>query len=708
MTRGRITPPNLDDRTWQDLVDQARALIPRYAPEWTDHNPSDLGITLIEMFAWLVEGMGYRMNQIPERQFVAFLRLLQITRDPATPANTFLTYTLAPGTAPTVLAAGALAATQPRDDDPPLVFETDEDATLIATNLTHAAYIRKGIPTNKYNDVTTEIATAPVDGLRISIPAAPDSIMINLGFDTAVTNPIRLRVKLREPLAVGDAGLTAHFSDGSNNPAVWPTIGAVVDDTDDFSADGDLVVTPPLGWVSENPTGWTTPPDTAADTIDVARFWIGIRLTGATTGTRNCEIEHVLFNAVPATNARTVIRESLGASDGSKFQEFEFKNRPVFKENGVADPYQRLVVEVRSPTAASPGTLLGPWTTWRWVEEFAKGPGSVFRLDPVVGSIDFGSYDRASAPEGHGTIPPVGSEIRVTYRYVAGDSGGNAAPATITVVQTPTPGVIAVTNHVAADQGSDEESLDEAKRRAPTVLRNRYRAVTAEDYEYLALEATTDVAKVRCLEPRLFTSYDGGIGTIGQAWTYGGLNRNIGHVNVLVVPKGSSKVPRPTPSDDLIREVSDYLQSRRTITASVHVTGPRYLPIRVVNLEYHVWQQAIDRGLAQDPAAGNQERDAMLAKIRAYLHPTLGGPDGEGWAFGQSVLIAGLLEAIQPPAEIGYIRDIQIEAAAPPYSGGRPYPIATPVTWIRLADYEIVCSADAAIGLDHSISVVAE
>jgi hypothetical protein len=52
--RGRILPPNLDDRMWRDYVDEARALIPKYAPQWTDHNASDLGITLIELFAFLV------------------------------------------------------------------------------------------------------------------------------------------------------------------------------------------------------------------------------------------------------------------------------------------------------------------------------------------------------------------------------------------------------------------------------------------------------------------------------------------------------------------------------------------------------------------------------------------------------------------------------------------------------------------------------
>ena len=59
MARGRIEPPNLDDRTWQEIVDQAKALIPRYAPEWTDQGPSDLGITLVELFALVSNGHGH-------------------------------------------------------------------------------------------------------------------------------------------------------------------------------------------------------------------------------------------------------------------------------------------------------------------------------------------------------------------------------------------------------------------------------------------------------------------------------------------------------------------------------------------------------------------------------------------------------------------------------------------------------------------------
>lgn len=46
-----LTPPNLDDRTFADIVAQAKTLIPRYVPEWTNFNESDPGITMVELFA---------------------------------------------------------------------------------------------------------------------------------------------------------------------------------------------------------------------------------------------------------------------------------------------------------------------------------------------------------------------------------------------------------------------------------------------------------------------------------------------------------------------------------------------------------------------------------------------------------------------------------------------------------------------------------
>ncbi len=68
--------PNLDDRTYAELVEEARALIPGLYPEWTHHNPADPGITLIELFAWLTEMLIYRVNRLSEEHVRTFLRLL--------------------------------------------------------------------------------------------------------------------------------------------------------------------------------------------------------------------------------------------------------------------------------------------------------------------------------------------------------------------------------------------------------------------------------------------------------------------------------------------------------------------------------------------------------------------------------------------------------------------------------------------------------
>jgi hypothetical protein len=68
--------PNLDDRPYNDLVAEALSTIPAYAPEWTNHNPSDPGITLIELFAYLTDILLYRLNRVTDANRRKFLKLL--------------------------------------------------------------------------------------------------------------------------------------------------------------------------------------------------------------------------------------------------------------------------------------------------------------------------------------------------------------------------------------------------------------------------------------------------------------------------------------------------------------------------------------------------------------------------------------------------------------------------------------------------------
>ena len=76
-----VKVPTLDDRTYADLVREGVQLIPRYAPEWTNHNPSDPGITFLELFAYVAEVYLYRVDRIPEASRASMLRLLLGRRD---------------------------------------------------------------------------------------------------------------------------------------------------------------------------------------------------------------------------------------------------------------------------------------------------------------------------------------------------------------------------------------------------------------------------------------------------------------------------------------------------------------------------------------------------------------------------------------------------------------------------------------------------
>src|SRR4051794_21505078 len=87
-----LPSPNLDDRKFQDLVDHAKRQIGLRCPEWTDHNVSDPGVTLIELFAGMTEVMLYRLNRVPEKNHIAFLEMLGIELEAPKPAKTDLRF----------------------------------------------------------------------------------------------------------------------------------------------------------------------------------------------------------------------------------------------------------------------------------------------------------------------------------------------------------------------------------------------------------------------------------------------------------------------------------------------------------------------------------------------------------------------------------------------------------------------------------------
>lgn len=87
--------PNLDDRTFEQLMAEARLQINRSAPDWTDLTPGDPGIVLLELFAFLTETMIYRLNRLPQKAYLAFLNLLGVSVYPPAAASVTLRFTAA-------------------------------------------------------------------------------------------------------------------------------------------------------------------------------------------------------------------------------------------------------------------------------------------------------------------------------------------------------------------------------------------------------------------------------------------------------------------------------------------------------------------------------------------------------------------------------------------------------------------------------------
>src|SRR5215472_18161596 len=123
--------PRLDDRRFQDLVDEAKTQIPRYCPEWTDHNVSDPGVALIELFAWMTDMLLYRVNQVPDKMYVKFLEMVGVRLEPPRAAHAPVTFYLS--------AAQPVAVTIPEDtevatvrteDNAAIVFSTEGDLTI--------------------------------------------------------------------------------------------------------------------------------------------------------------------------------------------------------------------------------------------------------------------------------------------------------------------------------------------------------------------------------------------------------------------------------------------------------------------------------------------------------------------------------------------------------------------------------------------------
>jgi len=185
--------PDLDTRRWSDLVDEGRAILPRYSSEWTDFNIHDPGITLLELFAWLTEELMYRANRIPERHLRKFLELCGYPPAPPTPAAAVLGVTLLPGSGSLALPAGiALEAAANAQTIVP--FRTVEATTLFETKLVAL----QAFDGSRFRDASRSMRDALdilIMGAEPTVPtpyAAARAPAVYLGFDRALPTNGRL------------------------------------------------------------------------------------------------------------------------------------------------------------------------------------------------------------------------------------------------------------------------------------------------------------------------------------------------------------------------------------------------------------------------------------------------------------------------------------------------------------------------------------
>jgi predicted phage baseplate assembly protein len=188
-----------------------------------------------------------------------------------------------------------------------------------------------------------------------------------------------------------------------------------------------------------------------------------------------------------------------------------------------------------------------------------------------------------------------------------------------------------VTNPIGASGGADRESVGDAKERAPYTIKSRDRAVTAEDFEMLALRASTSLARARCVPDRSFR----------------------GAVCLVVIPKSDTGADdltkRLVPSNEIMRYVKRYLDERRLVATMLNVVKPRY---KDLSLKVTLLRRTI--------GTSDRLRGDIETRVRRYLHPLVGGRDGRGWQFGRSVLKTDLIHLVEEVQGVEGVADIDI------------------------------------------------
>lgn len=648
-----ITPPRLDDRRFDDLVEELLARVPAHTPEWTPHQIGDPGRTLIELFAWLADTVLYRANLIPERQRLAFLQLLGMPLTPARAAKGLVSLALDeknPVTSVTLAASARLPGPAPFETLSevtvlPVIGECYYKRALTAAERVGMRDMIEGL--REFHQIEGEVAAyvttrafagnmAEHRGIDVARDTADRSLWVALLAArpedvTAVKSTLSGDGKGRAIMNIGVAPaieLPASFDElhqaGRLEHGWWisthelfrdtplySSLQRLADTTGDYIRQGvERLVLPgdvaDFGVLEgdarkEANAGVGDRPPRLDDPDRLSRLVAWLRLRPADR-VASMAVSWVGINAVEIEQLRTVRDLVIGQSDGSGDQQFSL-SLPV----GASVMAESFLLEVEESGRG--------YVAWQSVEDVmvCDRDDAVYRLDKEAGTVRFGDGVR-------GRIPEPGRRIRVSLMRVGGGVIGNLPAGTLKGIEArgldmaPVRRKIKVTQPIDTIGGAAAETVAEAERRIPARLRHGNRAVTGEDFRALAFETPgTAVGRVEVL-PRFMPRQ--------RRFNVPGV------VAVMVLPaKEMVEAPNPRPDQPLVARVHAYLSARRPLATELYVIGCEYVPL------------GVSVGVTVRAGFGEQQvsYDVRQALQRHLWSLAPHGPQGEGWPLGKNV-----------------------------------------------------------------------
>ena len=361
----------------------------------------------------------------------------------------------------------------------------------------------------------------------------------------------------------------------------------------------------------------------------------------------------VFLNTVMALQGETLTGEIVGSSDGEPNQTLRFQHADVLagedlriREVLSTEEREQIEREQGKDSVVDREDIGGTWVRWReTLALFDAGPRDpCYLIDRAAGLVIFGDGT-------HGKIPAAGVDnIRAfTYR-TGGGAVGNVEAGAIASLGTAVAGIESVFNPTPAGGGSDKATTDAMLTIGPRRISHHDRAVSTEDFEELALEASRQVAKVRCLSATNLTRRGAGRPDPCDRSQRHQAMPALGWVSLIVVP--DSPDARPCPSLELRRSVRDFLLRRApSILASsgrIVVRPPDYVEVAV---EAEIFVTSLERAAAAETLA--------RTTLETLLHPLRGGPDGTGWEFGRPIWKSDVFSALERIDEIDRVENLR-------------------------------------------------